>query len=127
MVGSLIVAAALMGQAPAAKAEKPAAAAARRKPAPRANSLKARRAAFWRQVELEGRRRDAEKAKAQAEYEKRYKEMLPYLMEEQRQYLNRLSAMERNAALMRMAEAAERQASAAGRAADAAWWAAYRR
>jgi hypothetical protein len=110
-----------------AKAQPKAKAQAKPKPAAPVNSRKARLDAAWRRrVEAERHEAD-EAAKAQAEYEKEYRRMLPYLLEQQRQYLQRLSDVERNEALDRMARAAERQASAAGRMADAAWWAAYRR
>ena len=57
-------------------------------------------------------------AEAEAEYKARlkaeaeYKAALPYLLEDQRQRLERMSAMERNAALHRMAAASEQIAGA---------------
>ena len=152
MVGSLIMTAALMGQvsparidwkaepasAKAAAAAKAKALAAGAGPAAAGRAAKAaevdfnngarrrRQDAAWRQRVLAERRQAAEQAKAQVEYEKRYREMLPYMLEEQRQYLDRLSAIERNAALANMADAQQRQAGAMQSQANALWWQAYR-
>lgn len=50
------------------------------------------------------------RAAAQAKAEKQYREMLPFLLENQRQQLNRQTAIERNAALNRAVSAMEREA-----------------
>jgi len=63
-----------------------------------------------------GRLREAQWAKEEAEAiakaEKDYKAALPYLLEAQRQQLDRLSAMERNQALQKMAAANDKIATA---------------
>jgi hypothetical protein len=69
-----------------------------------ADRIKARKAALTRQ----NLRREAMEAaamrQAAIEQQKHYERMLPYLMEQQRQYLQRMSDIERNAALHKMAD-----------------------
>jgi|GEM_PF-6684886 len=70
------------------------------------------------------RARDEVKARAiaQDQADREYIAMRPYLLEAQRQQLERVSAIERNAALDRMAAAQAAQAEAAQRAAQAYEW-----
>ena len=122
MIGSLIVAAAMMGQVPPARAK----AGPTVPPRTEANKLIEKRkakksAAYARRLDGEAKQAVAEQ-KALEAARKEYKEMLPYMLEQQRQMLERQSAAERNAALDRMARAAESQASSA----SAATWALYR-
>jgi hypothetical protein len=90
-------------------------AASRPRPAPPgAKDLIAKRkakktAAYARTLDREAKEAIAA-ARAARDYEKMYKEMLPYMLEDQRQQLERMSAAERNAALQRMAGAMERAA-----------------
>jgi hypothetical protein len=95
---------------------------------------KARRDEFWRQYQASAPQREAarrerlaQEAKAQAAAQKKaeddYRKMLPFMLEAQRQQLERMSAMERNAALQRMAGAAEYQAQTDKQRADMLqWW-----
>jgi hypothetical protein len=62
------------------------------------------RIAAMERAEAEAQRRYAIEAQRQ------YERMLPYMLEQQRQQLERMSAMERNQALHRMAAAAESEA-----------------
>jgi hypothetical protein len=66
-----------------------------------------KQAAYAARLSREAREAIAAAAAAK-DYEKMYKEMLPYMLENQRQMLERMSAAERNAALQRMAGAMER-------------------
>jgi hypothetical protein len=62
-------------------------------------------------------------AAAQKKADDDYRAMLPFIQEAQRQQLERMSAMERNMALHRMAAAAEYEAQTNKQRADALqWW-----
>ena len=109
MLGSLIMAAALATQAPA-----PRPAAARPLPTEAASKLIAKRRARKSSAyaaRLDREYREAVAAERAMELAKKeYKEMLPAMLENQRQMLQRQTDIERNQVLNRLAGAAERQA-----------------
>jgi hypothetical protein len=123
MVGSLIMAVGLMGQAPAARAEVigreavpiagQVAGAVAAAESDRGRLIARRRAkksaAYAGRLDREYR--EAVAAEKAAETAKReYKEMLPAMLENQRQMLQRQTDLERNQVLNRLAGAAERSA-----------------
>jgi hypothetical protein len=71
-----------------------------------------RKAALRRQVAAHEREDAIAQRQAAIAAQQQYERMLPYMLENQRQQLNRMSAMERNATLQRMADAAEKEAQA---------------
>ena len=93
-------------------------------PAPKANPAAAMKAAFpdiptytlsrKERLRLQVRLQERAEAEAQRRYaieaQRQYQRMLPYLMEQQRQQLQRMSEYERNVALHRLAAAAEQDA-----------------
>ena len=120
MIGSMMLAMALTGQqpAPAGQVATKAKAAAKAKASPGrdegAAKLIAKRrgkksAAYAARLDREAREAQ-EEAAALAEAKKEYKEMLPAMLENQRQMLQRQTDMERNQVLNRMAGAMERSA-----------------
>ena len=122
MLTSLFLAAALTGQAPAPRraATTTPAARPRATPAAAADQADANRRMVAKRKSKKSARyaatldreyREAVAAEKAAEAAKKeYKEMLPYMLENQRQQLQRQTDRERNAALNRLAGAAERQA-----------------
>jgi hypothetical protein len=84
-----------------------------------AASAPARDAARRERAAAQARADAAAQAQAQADY----RAMLPFLMEQQRQQLQRMSDIERNQALHRLATAAEYEAQTNKQRADyLAWW-----
>jgi hypothetical protein len=92
----------------------------------RLDELMRRREAERPAREAAARQERARIAKVQAEAQQKaqdnYKAMLPYMMEQQRQELERMSAIERNQALHRMAAAAESEADTYARRTQAFQW-----
>jgi hypothetical protein len=76
------------------------------------SSPRRRYAKYHEQYEAEVAANQEAMREAMAKAEADYKAALPFLLEAQRQQLERMSAMERNTALMRMAEANKRIADA---------------
>jgi hypothetical protein len=76
--------------------------------------------------EAAARERRARAAEAEAAAQKKaeadYRAMLPFMLEAQRQQMERMSQMERNAALHRMAAAAEYEAQTNKQRADTLQW-----
>jgi hypothetical protein len=111
MVGSLIMAVTLMGQPPAPR---PATA----RPAPAATAAaekliarrRAKKAATAADRYRSARAYEAQLAAEEEAARKEYKEMLPAMLENQRQMLQRQTDLERNQILNRLAGAAERSA-----------------
>ena len=69
-----------------------------------------RKARLRAQVAAQERAQAEAYRRYQIEAQRQYERMLPYMMEQQRQYLQRMSEYERNQALHRMAAAAESEA-----------------
>jgi hypothetical protein len=106
MLTSLILAAALTGQAPPAKKPQPA------PPMTAAQRRRSKYQAFHARQAAEDRALRAAQEKVQREAKEEYERLLPYMLEHQRQMLERQSAADRNEALHRMARAAEATARA---------------
>jgi hypothetical protein len=81
-----------------------------------------RKAQLRRQVAAQERAEAEAQRRYAIEAQRQYERMLPFMMENQRQQLQRMSEIERNQALHRMAAAAESEADTYARRTQALQW-----